>query len=110
MFAIPAHDVIGRGVAVAIERVCVRVPSIPVPQLIARLRRRNLTSGDKEVNKNENYSQQADSFWHGCLPLEKLLSGGGEWESNPPIATELRHTGFEDQESHQALSASTHGL
>ena len=36
--------------------------------------------------------------------------GGGEWESNPPIATELRHTGFEDQESHQTLCASGSGL
>jgi hypothetical protein len=34
------------------------------------------------------------------------LNGGGEWESNPPIATGLRHTGFEDQESHQTLCAS----
>jgi hypothetical protein len=32
--------------------------------------------------------------------------GGGEWESNPPIATKLRYTGFEDQESHQALCTS----
>lgn len=39
------------------------------------------------------------------LVLEKA-GGGGEWESNPPIATELRHTGFEDQESHQTLCAS----
>ena len=34
------------------------------------------------------------------------MFGGGEWESNPPIATGLRHTGFEDQESHQTLCAS----
>ena len=33
--------------------------------------------------------------------------GGGVWESNPPVPTSSRRTGFEDQESHQTLFAST---
>ena len=34
-------------------------------------------------------------------------AGGGVWESNPPVPTSSRRTGFEDQESHQTLFAST---
>ncbi len=33
-------------------------------------------------------------------------AGGGVWESNPPVPTSSRRTGFEDQESHQTLFAS----
>ena len=44
------------------------------------------------------------------LFMKNNLFGGGEWESNPPIATELRHAGFEDQESHQTLCASSRNI
>jgi hypothetical protein len=40
------------------------------------------------------------------MRLARILSGGSEWESNPPSPSEITIYGFEDRESHRTPCAS----